>query len=89
MLVPSLFTDNFVNEFFNSAFGNDRTPSMFHATGSSIITQAANSATLGLASKLFGVDVIGVVAPEAAAETEQAPEAAAKTVTEAPHDEIA
>ena len=38
MLVPSLFTDNFVNEFFNSAFGNDRTPSMFHATGSSIMS---------------------------------------------------
>ena len=35
MLVPSLFTDNFVNDFFNGAF--DRTPSMFHATGSSLM----------------------------------------------------
>lgn len=33
MLVPSLFTDNFVNDFFNGAF--DRTPSLFKATGSS------------------------------------------------------
>ena len=31
------------------------------ATGGSIISQAANSATLGLASKLFGVDVIGAL----------------------------
>ena len=36
MLVPSLFTDNFVNDFFNGAF--DRTPSMFHATGSSLMS---------------------------------------------------
>lgn len=33
MLVPSLFTDNFVNDFFNGAF--DRTPALFKATGSS------------------------------------------------------
>lgn len=33
MLVPSLFNDNFVNDFFNDAFNH--TPSMFHATGSS------------------------------------------------------
>lgn len=32
MLVPSLFTDNFVNDFFDNAF--DRTPNLFHATGS-------------------------------------------------------
>ena len=36
MLVPSLFTDNFVNDFFNGAF--DRTPSMFHTSGSSIMS---------------------------------------------------
>ena len=36
MLVPSLFTDNFVNDFFNTAF--DKTPSMFHATGSSLMS---------------------------------------------------
>jgi HSP20 family protein len=33
MLVPSLFTDNFVNDWFNDAFS--KTPSMFHASGSS------------------------------------------------------
>ena len=39
MLVPSLFTDNFVNEFFNSMSGTrDRTPSMFHTSGSSIMS---------------------------------------------------
>ena len=32
MLVPSLFNDHFVNDFFESAF--DRTPSLFHASGS-------------------------------------------------------
>lgn len=32
MTVPSLFTDSFVNDFFDNAF--DRTPSLFHATGS-------------------------------------------------------
>lgn len=36
MLVPSLFTDNFVNDFFNGAF--DRTPSMFHTSGSSLMS---------------------------------------------------
>ncbi len=36
MLVPSLFTDNFVNDFFNGAF--DRTPTLFHATGSSLMS---------------------------------------------------
>lgn len=36
MLVPSLFTDNFVNDFFNDAF--DRTPAMFKASGSSIMS---------------------------------------------------
>ncbi|MDO5701848.1 MAG: Hsp20/alpha crystallin family protein [Lachnospiraceae bacterium] len=36
MLVPSLFTDNFVNDFFNSAF--DKTPSMFKASGSSLMS---------------------------------------------------
>lgn len=38
MLVPSLFTDNFVNEFFNGAFDRDRTPAMFHTSGSSIMS---------------------------------------------------
>ena len=38
MLVPSLFTDNFVNDFFNSAFDRSRTPSLFHATGSSLMS---------------------------------------------------
>lgn len=36
MLVPSLFTDNFVNDFFNGAF--DRTPSLFHTSGSSLMS---------------------------------------------------
>ena len=36
MLVPSLFTDNFVNDFLNGAF--DRTPSMFHTSGSSLMS---------------------------------------------------
>ena len=36
MLVPSLFTDNFISDFFNDPF--DRTPSMFHATGSSLMS---------------------------------------------------
>ena len=36
MLVPSLFTDNFVNDFINGAF--DRTPSMFHTSGSSLMS---------------------------------------------------
>ncbi len=36
MLVQSLFTDNFVNDFFNGAF--DRTPSMFHTSGSSLMS---------------------------------------------------
>ena len=36
MLVPSLFTENFVNDFFNGAF--DRTPSLFHASGSSLMS---------------------------------------------------
>ena len=36
MLVPSLFTDNFVNDFFNDAF--DRTPPMFKASGSTIMS---------------------------------------------------
>ncbi len=32
MLVPSLFTDRFMNDFFNDSF--DYTPSLFHSTGS-------------------------------------------------------
>ena len=36
MLVPSLFTDNFVNDFFNDAF--DRTPAMFKASGSTMMS---------------------------------------------------
>ena len=38
MLVPSLFTDNFVNDFFNTALDRSRTPSLFHATGSSLMS---------------------------------------------------
>ncbi len=39
MLVPSLFTDNFVNDFFNGFNGAfDRTPTLFHATGSSLMS---------------------------------------------------
>ena len=40
MLVPSLFNDNFVNDFFNGAFNSafDRTPSLFHASGSSLMS---------------------------------------------------
>lgn len=36
MLVPSLFTDNFVNDWFNEAFNS--TPSLFKATGSSLMS---------------------------------------------------
>ena len=36
MLVPSLFTDNFVNDWFNEAFNS--TPAMFKATGSSLMS---------------------------------------------------
>ncbi len=32
MLVPSLFTDRFMNDFFNDTF--DYTPNLFHSTGS-------------------------------------------------------
>ncbi len=32
MLVPSLFTDRFMNDFFNDAF--DYTPNLFYSTGS-------------------------------------------------------
>ena len=39
MLVPSLFTENFVNDFFNGAFDRStRTPSLFHASGSSLMS---------------------------------------------------
>ena len=36
MLVPSLFTDNFVNDWFNDAFNT--TPAMFKASGSSLMS---------------------------------------------------
>ena len=36
MLVPSIFSDNFMTDFFNTAF--DKTPSKFHATGSSLMS---------------------------------------------------
>ncbi len=36
MLVPSLFTDNFVNDWFNDAFNT--TPTLFKASGSSLMS---------------------------------------------------
>ncbi len=36
MLVPSLFTDNFVNDWFNETFNS--TPALFKATGSSLMS---------------------------------------------------
>ncbi|HUM83932.1 MAG TPA: Hsp20/alpha crystallin family protein [Lachnospiraceae bacterium] len=37
MLVPSVFTNNFIDDFFNDVFDR-QTPDMFHATGSSLMS---------------------------------------------------
>ena len=44
MLVPSLFTDNFVNDWFNDAFNT--TPTLFKASGSSLMSADVKDLTI-------------------------------------------